>query len=57
MIGRYTVIPKHCLDIWSDSVGVGKLQEDVGDVLSEDVTYRIREAVHVRIYLAGRTLI
>lgn len=55
MIGRYTVIPKHCLDIWSESVGVGKLQEDVGDVLSEDVTYRIREAVHVRIYLVGRT--
>ena len=45
---RYTVIPKQCLDVWVESVGVSKLNDEICGNLAEDATYRIREAVHVR---------
>jgi len=43
---RYTIVPKYNLDIWCESIGSSRLPEDVGEILAEDVTYRIREAVH-----------
>lgn len=43
---RYTILPKQCIDLWVESVGISKLSDDAGDVLTEDVSYRIRECVH-----------
>lgn len=45
-IKKYAVLPKSCIDLWVDSVGISKLPDDVCGVLAEDATYRIREAVH-----------
>ena len=44
--GKYTVLPKQCIDVWVDSVGIPDLGDDVAAILAEDVSYRVREAVH-----------
>ncbi|XP_047133614.1 TAF6-like RNA polymerase II p300/CBP-associated factor-associated factor 65 kDa subunit 6L isoform X2 [Hydra vulgaris] len=43
---RYTVIPKQCLDVWVESIGISKLNDEICGNLAEDATYRIRETVH-----------
>lgn len=43
---KYTILPKQCIDLWVESVGISKLNDDAGDVLTEDVSFRIRECVH-----------
>jgi len=43
---RYTILPKQCIDLWVESVGISKLNDDAGDILTEDVSFRIRECVH-----------
>ena len=48
---KFTILPKQTIDTWVEAIGVSKIPEDVSEILSEDVTYHIRELVHVRIFL------
>lgn len=44
---QYTVVSKQNIELWIDSVGSCKVADEVFDILSEDVTYRLRDLVHV----------
>ena len=48
---RFTILPRQTIDTWVEAIGVNKIPEEVSEILSEDVTYHIRELVHVRIYI------
>lgn len=45
---KFTILPRQTIDTWVESIGVNKIPEEVSEILSEDVTYHIRELVHVR---------
>ena len=45
---RFTILPRQTIDTWVEAIGVNKIPEEVSEILSEDVTYHIRELVHVR---------
>lgn len=43
---RFTLLPKETLDTWIESTGMNKIPEEIAEILSEDVTYHIRELVY-----------
>ena len=44
---RYAVLSSQTVKMFAESVGLADLSDDVVDLLSEDVTYRLRELVQV----------
>ena len=44
---KYTLLPKQTVDTWVEAIGVNKIPDEVSEILSEDITYHIRELVHV----------
>jgi len=46
---RYAVLSKETVQIYAESVGISDLTEDVSSQLAEDVSYRLRDIIQVRI--------
>lgn len=47
---KFTILPKQTIDTWVEAIGINKIPEEVSEILSEDVTYHIRELVNVRFF-------
>ena len=45
---KFTVLPKSCISIYGESIGIAHLDDDIADSMSQDVTYRVREAIQVK---------
>jgi len=48
---RYTLLPKQTVDNWVEAIGINKIPDEVSEILSEDITYHIRELVHKSIQI------
>ena len=46
---KFSLIPNNSVSLYAESLGHANLNDEVLSNLSEDVTYRLREAVNVRI--------
>ena len=44
---QFAVLSKQTIELWIESLGNCRVADEVFDILSEDVTYRVRELVHV----------
>lgn len=44
---RYAVLSSQTVKMFGECVGIADMSEDVAQLLSEDVTYRLRELVQV----------
>ena len=46
---KFTLVPKHSIGLYAESVGNPNLKDEVLTNLSEDLTYRLRETLNVRL--------
>ena len=44
---KFSVIPNSSVALYAESLGHANLSEEIVSSLSEDVTYRLREVIHV----------
>jgi TATA box binding protein associated factor (TAF) len=47
---RYAVLPKETVQVYAESVGLSDLTEEVSSQLAEDVSYRLRDIIQVRLF-------